>query len=97
MTESGLRRSIASRNARMGIIIRKNGEFENIRTKPFDEITSEDKLIVETLLESLQEKVRVLDRLNLEILNGTESTEEAMEAVIFTQDENDVRLKNLMN
>ena len=97
MTESGLRRSIASRNARMGIIIRKNGEFENIRTKPVDEITSEDKLIVETLLELLQEKARVLDRLNLEILNGTENTEEAMEAVIFTQDENDVRLKILMN
>ena len=31
----------------------------------------------------------------MEILNGTENTEEAMEAEIFTQDENDVRLKSL--
>ena len=96
MSESGLRRSIASRKAHMGIITRKKGEFENIRTKLVDEITSEDELIVETLLESLEEKARVLDQLNLEILNGTENTEEAMEAEIFTQDENDVRLKSLM-
>ena len=53
MSESGLRRSIASRKSHMGIITRKKGEFENIRTKLVDEITSEDKLIVETLLESL--------------------------------------------
>ena len=68
----------------MGIITRKKGEFENIRTKLVDEITSEDKLIVETLLESLEEKARVLDQLNLEILISTENTEEAMEAEIFT-------------
>ena len=95
MSESGLRRSIASRKAHMGIITRKKGEFENIRMKLVDEITSEDKLIVETLLESLEEKARVLDQLNLEILNGTENTQ-ALEAEIFTQDENDVRLKSLM-
>ena len=96
MSESSLRRSNASRKAHMGIITRKKGEFENIRTKLVDENTSEDKLIVETLLESLEEKARVLNQLNLEILNGTENTEETMEAEIFTQDENDVRLKSLM-
>ena len=96
MSESGLRRSIASRKAHMGIITRKKGEFENIRTKLVDEFTSEDKLIVETLLELLEEKARVLDPLNLEFLNGTENTEEVMEAEIFTQDENNVRLKSLM-
>ena len=84
MSESGLRRSIASRKAHMGIITRKKCEFENIRTKLVDKITSEDKLIVETLLESLEEKARVLDQLNLENINGTENTEEAMEAEIFT-------------
>ena len=68
----------------MGIITQEKGDFENIRTKLVDEITSEDKLTVETLLESLEEKARVLDQLNLEILNGTEDTEEAMEAEIFT-------------
>ena len=96
MSESGLRRSIAYRKAQMGIITRKKGEFENIRTKLVDEKTSEYKLTVETLLQSLEEKARVLDQLNLEILNGTENTEEAMEAEIFTQDEKDVRLKSLM-
>ena len=70
----------------MCIITRKKGEFDNIRTKLVDEKTSEDKLTVETLLESLEEKARVLDQLNLEILNGTENTDEAMEAEIFTQD-----------
>ena len=96
MSESSLRRSIASRKPHMGIITRKKGEFENIRIKLVDEITSEDKLTVETLLESLEEKAKVLDQLNLEFLNGTENTEEAMEAEIFTQDENDVRLQSLM-
>ena len=77
MSESGVRRSIASRKAYMGIKTRKKGEFENIGTKLVDDITSENKLIVETLLESVEEKARVLYQMNMEILNGTENTEEA--------------------
>ena len=77
-------------------ITRKNSEFENIRTKLVDQITSEHKLTVETLLELLEENAKILDQLQLEILRGTRSTNEAMEAEIFTQDENDVSLKSLM-
>ena len=92
MFESGLRRSIAD----MGIITRTKNEFENIRTNLVDETTFENELTVETHIESLEGSAKVLDQLNLEIFNGTENTEEAMEAEIFTQEETDVGLKRLM-
>ena len=96
MSQSDLRKSFASRKAHMGIVTRKRNDFETIKAKPVAEVTSDDRIVVETLIESLEDKAKTLDRSNLEILNGTENTDEALEAEINTQDENDSQLKGLL-
>ena len=50
------RRLLASRKAHMGVVTRKGNEFDKIKTKPIEEITADDRLLAETLLESLTEK-----------------------------------------
>ena len=90
------KRQIASRKAHMGIVTRKRNEFDSITVKSTDDVTSGDKILVEAALESLLEKSKILDQINLEILNDTENTEEALEAEIVIQDENSTKLKGLI-
>ena len=48
------------------------------------------------MIECFEDKIKTLDQINLEILNGTENTDEALEAEINTQDENYVKLKGVL-
>ena len=94
-TADASKRLIASRKAHMGTVTRKRNEFDSIAAKSTDDVTSEDKILV-AVLESLLEKSKVLYQLNLEILNDTENTDEALKAKIIIQDENGTKLKGLI-
>ena len=50
----------------MGIVTRKRNDFETIKAKPDAEVTSDDQIVVETLIESLEDKVKTLDQIKLE-------------------------------
>ena len=95
-TTDALKRLMASRKAHKGIVTRKRNEFDSIFAKSTDDVTSEDKILVEAVLESLLEKSKVFDQLNLEILNDTQNTDEALEAEVIIQDENGTKLKGLI-
>ena len=70
------RRLLASRKSHMGVVTRKGNEFDKIKTKPTEEITADDRLLAETLLESLTGK-------RAKILDATETSDEALDAEIF--------------
>ena len=80
----------------MGVVTRKGNEFDKIKTKPTEEITADDKLLAETLLESPIEKRAKIGEINLKILDATETSEEALEAEIFKQDEIETEVTSLM-
>ena len=89
------RRLLASRKAHMGVVTRKGNEFDKIKTKPTEEITAYDTLLAETLLEPLTEKIAKIGEINLKILDATETSDEALEAEIFRQDEIETEVKSL--
>ena len=91
-----LKRAKASRKAHVAIITRKQATFEQIAGKTTLESTDEDRNTAETLLASLSDKNKVVDSLNLEILDLTENTDDQMEAEIVHQDEIDMKLKSLI-
>ena len=91
-----LKRAKASRKAHVAIITRKQSTFEQIVGKTTLELTDEDRNTAETFLASLSDKNKVVDSLNLEILDLTENTDEQMEAEIVHQDEIDMKLKSLI-
>ena len=90
------RRLLASRKAHMGVVTRKGNEFDKIKTKPIEEITADDILLAETLLESLTEKIAKIGEINLKVLDATETSDEALETEIFKQDEIETEVKSLM-
>ena len=90
-----LKRAKASRKAHVAIITRKQATFEQIAGKTTLELTDEDRNTAETLLASLSDKNKVVDSLNLEILDLTENTDDQMEAEIVHQDEIDMKLNSL--
>ena len=66
-----LKQAKASRKAHVAIITRKQATFEQIVGKTTLELTDEDRNTAETLLASLSDKNKVVDSLNLEILDLT--------------------------
>ena len=81
------RRLLASRKAHMGVVTRKDNEFDNIKTKPTEEITADDILLAKPVLESLTEKKAKIGERYLKILDATETSDEALEAENFEKDE----------
>ena len=90
------RRLLASRKTHMGVVTRKGNEFDKIKTKPIEEITADDRLLAETLLESLTEKIAKIGEINLKVLDATETSDEALETEIFKQDGIETEEKSLM-
>ena len=42
----------------MGTVTRKRNDFEPIKVTPIAEVKSDDRILVETLIESLEDKVK---------------------------------------
>ena len=90
------RRLLASRKAHICVVTRKGNEFEKIKTKPIEELTADDRLLAETLLESLTEKIAKIGEIDLKVLDATETSDEALETEISKQDEIEAEVKSLM-
>ena len=64
--------------------------------KTTEELTAHDRLLAETVLESLTGNIAEIREINLKILAGTETSDEALDAENFKQSEIETEVKSLV-
>ena len=69
-----------------GIVTRESNDFESIKNKSAEEVTTDDKILAETKLDTMTDKLATFGATTLKILDATGITEEAE---LLKQDENE--------